>query len=57
MIVGRNPSERGANAEVAVAAQVVPIILKFHRIGTSVNSTTGEVTTVSAAVTLFPVHF
>jgi hypothetical protein len=57
VIVGRNPSERGAKAEVAVAAQLVPIILKFHRIGTSVNSTTGEVTTVSAAVTLFPVHF
>jgi hypothetical protein len=30
---------------------VVPIILKFHRIGTSVNSTTGEVTTVSGDAT------
>ena len=54
VIVGRNPSERGTSAEVGVPAQVVPIILKFHRIGTSVNSTTGEVTTVSGDATSDP---
>ena len=54
VIVGRNPNERGTNAEVAVPAQVVPIILKFHRIGTSVNSKTGEVTTVSGDATSDP---
>jgi hypothetical protein len=45
VIVGRNPNEHGANAAVGVAAQVIPLILKFHRIGTAVDLNTGIITT------------
>ena len=47
VIVGRNPKERGANAAVSVPAQVIPLILKFHTIGTSVDLHTGIIATAS----------
>jgi hypothetical protein len=47
VIVGRNPDERGANAAASVPAQVIPLILKFHRIGTAVDLNTGAITTTS----------
>jgi hypothetical protein len=45
VIVGRNPNEHGANAAVTVPAQVIPLILKFHKIGTAVDLNTGIITT------------
>ena len=45
LIVGRNPNERGSDASATVTAQVIPIILKFHTLGTSVNLNTGIITT------------
>jgi hypothetical protein len=46
VIVGRNPNEHGANAAVSVPAQVIPLILKFHRIGTAVDAN-GIITTTN----------
>jgi hypothetical protein len=54
VIVGRNPNQSGTSASVAVTTQVVPLILKFHRIGTSVDLNTGEITTVSGGKTADP---
>lgn len=54
VIVGANPSTRGEDATVSVTAQLVPVILKFHRIGTSVNLTTGVITTSSGDATSDP---
>ena len=44
VIVGANPADR-ANASVTVPAQLVPLIIKTHRIATSINFTTGAITT------------
>jgi hypothetical protein len=54
VIVGRNPNQSGANAAVSVTAQVVPIILKFHSIGTAVDLTTGVITTTSGDISSDP---
>src|SRR5258708_13558347 len=54
VIVGRNPNTRGTGAAVSVTTQVVPVILKFHRIGTAVDFTTGVITTISGAVSSDP---
>jgi hypothetical protein len=54
VIVGRNPNTRGTGAAVSVTTQVVPLILKFHRIGTAVDFTTGAITTVSGDVSSDP---
>ncbi len=54
VIVGRNPNQRGTSAQVSVTAQVVPIILKFHRIGTAVDFTTGVITTTRGDVNSNP---
>jgi hypothetical protein len=47
VIVGRDPKERGSNAQVNVTTQVVPIVLKFRTLGTAVDLNTGIITTVS----------
>jgi hypothetical protein len=47
VIVGRDPNQSGSNAAVSVPGQVVPLILKFHTIGTSVDFNTGVITTTS----------
>ena len=47
VIVGRNPNESGTNAAASVPAQVIPLILKFHRIGTAVDLNTGVITTTN----------
>jgi hypothetical protein len=49
VIVGRNPNEQGSNAQVNVTTQVIPIVLKFHTLGTAVDLTTGIITTVSGS--------
>ncbi len=54
VIVGRNPNTRGTGAAVSVTTQVVPVILKFHRIGTAVDFTTGVITTISGDVSSDP---
>ena len=54
VIVGRNPNTRGDGAAVGVTTQVVPVILKFHRIGTAVDFTTGAITTTSGDVNSDP---
>lgn len=53
VIVGANPADR-ANASVTVPAQLVPIILKTHRIATSVNFTTGAIKTKAGDTTFDP---
>jgi hypothetical protein len=54
VIVGRNPNEQGANAAVTVPAQVIPLILKFHRIGTAVDLNTGIITTKNGTISSDP---
>jgi len=54
VIVGRNPNTRGTRAAVSVTTQVVPVILKFHTIGTAVDFTTGVITTTSGDVSSDP---
>src|SRR3984893_6862960 len=54
VIVGRNPNQHDSSAEVGVTTQVVPIILRFHRIGTAINPNTGEITTISGRVSSDP---
>ena len=53
-MVGANPTLSGPGVNVSVTAQVVPIILKLHTIGTSVNPTTGVITTVPGNTTMDP---
>jgi len=53
VIVGRNPSEHGANASASVPGQVIPLILKFHRIGTAVDAN-GIVTTTNGNISSDP---
>src|SRR5215831_3427225 len=45
VIVGRNPQTSGPRSAVRVPTQVVPIILKFQSVATSVDLTTGIITT------------
>src|SRR3981081_414347 len=54
VIVGRNPNTRGDGAAVSVTTQVVPVILKFHRIGTAVDFKTVALTTTSGDVNSDP---
>lgn len=54
VMVGANPTTRGADATVNVPSQIVPIILKLHTIGTSFNSKTGKITTVPGDTTFDP---
>ena len=54
VIVGRNPNEHGASAAVTVPAQVIPLILKFHRIGTAVDLNTLIITTKSGNISSDP---
>jgi len=41
VIVGANPTTRGSAAEVAISAQLIPVILKFHTLGVSFDPKTG----------------
>ncbi|HET6180620.1 MAG TPA: hypothetical protein VFE61_27120 [Candidatus Sulfotelmatobacter sp.] len=54
VIVGANPGARGKDAQVMVTAQLIPVILKFHTIGTAVNLQTGVITTASGDTTSDP---
>lgn len=54
VIVGANPSTRGASATISVKAQLIPVILNFHSIGTAVNLQTGIITTSSDDATSDP---
>jgi hypothetical protein len=54
VIVGRNPNEHGASAAVSVPAQIIPLVLKFHRIGTAVDLNTGIITTRSGNISSDP---
>ena len=53
-MVGANPSERGTAASVSVPGQVVPVILKLHTIGTSIDPHTGKITTIPGDTTFDP---
>src|SRR6202040_362027 len=53
VIVGQNPSDK-SSPTVTVPAQLVPIILKTHAVGTAVNSTTGKITTAPGNTTFDP---
>ena len=53
-MVGANPTLRGSDASVSVVGQVVPIILKLHTIGTSINPKTGAIKTVPGDTTFDP---
>lgn len=53
-MVGANPTLRGPDASVSVTGQVVPIILKLHTIGTSINPKTGVIKTVPGDTTFDP---
>lgn len=54
VIVGANPSTRGAAASVTVTAQLIPVILNFHSIGTAVDLKTLQITTASGSATSDP---
>jgi hypothetical protein len=49
VIVGRDPNTHGSNAELNVTTQLVPIVFKFHTLGTAVDLKTGVITTVSGS--------
>jgi hypothetical protein len=49
VIVGRNPKEHGSNAQVNVTTQLIPIVVKFHTLGTAVDLNKGIITTVSGS--------
>lgn len=53
-MVGANPTLSGPGVNVSVTAQVVPIILKLHTIGVSINPKTGVITTVPGNTTMNP---
>jgi hypothetical protein len=53
VIVGRNPSDKSSTT-VTVPAQLVPIILKTHAVGTAVNGKTGKITTAPGNTTFDP---
>jgi hypothetical protein len=53
VIVGQNPSDR-SNASVTVPAQLIPIILKTHTVGTAINFKTGVITTAPGNTTFDP---
>jgi hypothetical protein len=53
VIVGQNPSDR-SNPSVTVPAQLVPIILKIHTVGTAINFKTGVITTAPGNTTFDP---
>lgn len=54
VIVGANPSTRGAAASVTVTAQLIPVILNFHSIGTAIDLKTLQITTASGSATSDP---
>jgi|SRR5579872_215444 len=54
VIVGHNPQTMGSHSGVSVTTQVVPIILKFQSVATSVNLTTGIITTTNGSATSNP---
>jgi hypothetical protein len=49
VIVGRNPNRHGANAQANVPTQIVPVVLKFHTLGTAVDLNTGIITTAKGS--------
>ena len=53
VIVGQNPSDT-AHPSVSIPAQLVPIILKTHTIGTAVDRKTGVITTAPGDTTFDP---
>lgn len=54
VIVGRNPQMMGSHSAVSVPTQVVPVILNFQSIATSVDLNTGIITTTSGSATSNP---
>ncbi len=54
IIVGHDPSVRGSGASASVTTQLVPIVLRFHRIATSFNPNTGRLSTRSGIATSDP---
>jgi hypothetical protein len=53
VIVGRNPNTRGSDASVSVPAQLVPIVLNFKAVATSISNQ-GIFTTAAGNVTSDP---
>jgi hypothetical protein len=53
MIVGRDPSKRGRQANVHIPTQLVPVVLRFHTVITGFDPSTG-VTTTSGDMTFDP---
>jgi hypothetical protein len=53
-MVGANPTLRGPETSVSVTGQIVPIILKLHTKGVSVNFNTGVITTVPGDTIINP---
>jgi hypothetical protein len=53
-IVGANPTLRGDAASVNVVAQLIPVILKLHTIGTAIDPKTGVIKTKHGNTTLDP---
>lgn len=54
IIVGHDPSVRGSGAAASVTTQLVPLVLRFHRIATSFNPKTGRFATRSGTATTDP---
>lgn len=54
VMVGRNPFGNESNQSVNVPAEIVPIVITTNKIGTSVNFTTGKITTKSGVTKLDP---
>jgi hypothetical protein len=53
MIVGRDPSKRGPQANVHIPTQLVPVVLRFHTVITGFDPNTG-LTTTSGDMTFDP---
>lgn len=53
VIVGANPNTKGPDANVNIPAQLVPIVLKFQSIATSISNT-GVLSTMSGSATSDP---
>ena len=53
-MVGANPTIRGTDASVSVLGQIVPVIVKLHTIGVSINPNTGVIKTVAGETTFDP---
>jgi hypothetical protein len=54
VMVGRNPFVRGTQKRALVPTQIVPIVITTNLIGTSVDFTSGNVTTTPGVTTLDP---